>query len=157
MSERYAIVLGAAVWPGGEPSPTLRRRAARAAELWQVGAVTGIVASGGLGKQPPSEAEAIRALVTAQGVPGNAVILEGRSHSTLENIRNSIALLPEGADAVIVTDAWHLPRALLTAKRLGLSASGARTTLRGANPLRVAKAILREAAALIWYLLRPLG
>ena len=44
-----AVVLGAAVWPGGRPSPALARRAARAATLSAEGKVCGIVACGGFG------------------------------------------------------------------------------------------------------------
>ena len=57
-----ALVLGAAVWPGGRPSPTLRRRALKAAALWHEGQVRAIIGCGGVGRHPPSEAEVIRAL-----------------------------------------------------------------------------------------------
>ena len=152
----YAIVLGAAVWPGGVASPALRRRATRAAELDFAGEVAGIVASGGVGERPPSEAEAARAVMVELGVPASAVILEDRSTSTSENLSFAKALLPAGAAVVIVTDAWHLPRARIAARRLGMQATGARVSLRGAHRGRVARAILHEIAALAWYLVRPM-
>ena len=101
MEKPYAIVLGAAVWPGGAPSPTLIRRAATAAALWHAGAVGGIVATGGVGRHPPSEAELIRLLLAERGVPERAVLIEDRSHTTLENLANARALLPPGARAII--------------------------------------------------------
>ena len=155
MSLPYAIVLGAAVWPGGVPSPSLRRRAEAAAALYRAGRVAGIVGTGGLGRHPPSEAEAIRAIVLAQGVPETAVILEDRSTNTRENLIFSRALLPEGTAVVIVSDAWHLPRARLIARRLGLAATTARASGKGSAPHRRAKAMLRELAALALELLRP--
>lgn len=155
MSKPYAIVLGAAVWPDGQPSPALRRRAERAAALYRDGGIAGIVASGGLGVHPPSEAEAIRDVVTALGVPKEAVLLENRSHNTRENLSFSRALLPKGAQVVIVSDAWHLPRARLIARRLGLRASGVAAGFHGSRPMRVARLMLREVAALGWELLRP--
>lgn len=156
MRRPFAIILGAAVWPGGEASPTLRRRAETGAALYRAGRVQGIVATGGVGRHPPSEAEVIRELVTALGVPGEAVILEDRSATTHENLANAQALLPADAPAIIVSDFWHLPRARLTARRLGLEATGAAPPLKGSNWARILVALLREAAAFLWYLVRPI-
>lgn len=150
-----AIVLGAAVWPGGTPSPALRRRAERAAALYRAGAVELIVASGGIGRHAPSEAEAIRDVVTALGVPEAAVLLEDRSRNTRENLRFSQVLLPDGAKVLIVSDGWHLPRARLIAHRMGLRAKGASAGLAGTRPLRLARHLGRETGALIWEILRP--
>lgn len=157
MCKTFAIVLGAAVWTGGVASPTLRRRAATAAALYRAGKVGGIVATGGIGAHPPSEAETIRDLLTAHGVPDGAIILEPRSRSTLENIAFAAELLPEGSAVVLVSDAWHLPRARLVARRLGLHAQGAAPSLSGARPLFTARAILREIAAFLIYALRLRG
>ena len=156
MEKPFAIVLGAGVWPGGVPSPALRRRAEKAADLYLVGAVSGIVATGAVGRNPPSEARAIRDLVVDRGVPGSAVILEEDSTTTLENLINARALLPDGARAVIVSDLWHLPRARLTARRLGMRAETAAASFEGSHPVRVLRAVLREMAAFLWYLVRPL-
>lgn len=156
MTRPYAIVLGAAVRAGGTPSPTLRRRAERAAQLWQAGGVAGIVATGAVGRHPPSEAEVIRAVLVGCGVPAEAVLLEDRSRSTLDNLAFARALMPAGATAVIVSDVWHLPRARLAARRLGLPATAVRASLRGSHPGRVLRASMREAVAFAWYLIRPM-
>ena len=156
MEKPVAIVLGAAVWPGGAPSPTLRRRAEKAATLYLSGAVSGIVATGAIGRHPPSEARAIRAAVGELGVPESAVTLEETSTTTLENLAHARALLPAGTRVIIVSDMWHLPRAWLTARRLGLRAGTAAASLEGAHPLRVLRAALREVAGFLWYLVRPM-
>ena len=157
MCKTFAIVLGAVVWNGGIASPTLRRRAATAAALYRDGQVEGIVATGGIGAHPPSEAEVIRDLLTARGVPDGAILLESRSHSTLENIAFAADLLPEGSALVLVSDFWHLPRARLVACRLGLRARSAAPPLSGARPLFTARAVLREIAAFLVYALRLRG
>lgn len=158
MLPRYAIVLGAAVWPGGQPSPALQRRALHAAKLWHEGQIAGIVASGGIGRNPPSEARVIRDIVVAKGVPAQAVIFEARSHSTEENLRFSKALLPPGARAVIVSDAWHLPRARMIARLIGLDAETSACRADRRRPWAITRAVLREAAATLWLLLRrPFG
>lgn len=156
MDKPVAIVLGAAVWPGGTPSPTLARRAEKAAALYHTGQVVRIVASGGVGDHPPSEARVIREVLADRGVPNSAVILEEASTTTLENLANTRALLPEGTPVVIVSDAWHLPRARLTARRLGMQAGGAAASVRGGHPLGILRAALRELAACLWYLVRPM-
>ena len=156
MQRPVAIVLGAAVRPGGIPSPALRRRAEKAAALYRTGQVRGLIATGGLCDNPPSEASVICELVTALGVPRDAVILEENATTTLENLANAQSLLAPGTPTVIVSDIWHLPRARLAAHRLGLSATGAAPSLRGAHPGYVLRAALREVAALLWYLVRPM-
>lgn len=156
MTQPVAIVLGAAVWPGGVPSRTLQRRAEKAAALYLEGDVGGLIATGGIGVYPPSEAAAICELVTALGVPRAAVILEERSTTTLQNLVNAQALLAPDTPAIIVSDLWHLPRARLVARRLGLAATGAAPPLKGIHYGRVLRAVLREAAAFAWYLVRPM-
>ena len=156
MTKPTAIILGAAVWLGGVPSPTLRLRAEQGARLFLAGEVGGIIASGGVGRHPPAEAEAIRDICTAMGVPTGAIRLEDRSTTTAQNLILSQPLLdnPTGP-VVIVTDLYHLPRARLVARRLGLRATGSHPGLKGRSPWRFAKMCLREIPALAWYLIRP--
>ncbi|WGW05075.1 YdcF family protein [Tropicibacter oceani] len=151
-----AVVLGAAVWSGGRPSPTLRRRALHAATLWLSGEVRAIVACGGLGQNPPSEAEVIAALCRAAGVPEGAIFLEDRSTTTDENLRFAMPILQGlgAADVVIVTDRYHAPRARLIGRRLGLTVRCACPPLSGAKRRRVLRQYLREGPAYFWYWLR---
>ncbi|MDX8347095.1 YdcF family protein [Cognatiyoonia sp. IB215446] len=115
------LVLGAAVWSQG-PSPTLRRRSLHAATLWHKGAAPIIVACGGTGQHPPSEAAAIRDLLREADVPADAIRLEDQSTTTLENIRNALPLLP-GRRVIIVTDTYHARRAKMVARHFGLRAT----------------------------------
>lgn len=156
MDKPVAIVLGAAVWPGGVPSPTLRRRAEAGAALYLAGRVGRIVATGAEGRHPPSEARVIRDVVTAAGVPDVAVLLDEHSTTTLQNLVNAYALLPPDARTIIVSDMWHLPRARMTARRLGHRAETQAASLSGTHPWRILRAALREFGAYMWYLVRPL-
>ncbi len=151
-----AVVLGAAVWPGGTPSPSLRRRARHAAQLWQGGQVRAIIASGGIGQHPPSEAEAIAEVCKADGVPEEVLFLEDMSTSTEENILFSSHMLGAigGGPVVLVTDGYHAPRALLVARRFGLEAKADCPDIQGAPRRRALKARLREIPAFVWYWLR---
>jgi uncharacterized SAM-binding protein YcdF (DUF218 family) len=117
------LVLGAAVWPGGRPSPTLRRRTLHAARLWAEGRANTMIPCGGTGRHPPAEAEVMRRLLLEEGVPDTAIHPETRSTTTGENIRFALPILAGlGISSVlIVSDAFHLPRARLLARRAGLS------------------------------------
>lgn len=139
-----AIVLGAALRPDGTPSPTLRLRVLHAAGLWHTGRVAHVVTTGG---GTPSEGGVARALLLDEGLPPDAVTAETTSTSTLANIAHAIPLLPVGTTrAVIVSNRWHLPRARMIARLLGLAATGSGP--RGAAPAAwTARMAAREAAA----------
>lgn len=145
------MVLGAAVHPDGGPSPTLARRARHGAALWRPGDL--LVLTGGVGRHPPSEAEVAATLARGLGVPDAAIREERRSTTTVGNLSETRALpgLPPRARFLIVTDRWHLPRALLAARLMGLRAEGsAAPAIPGEVPrLRLLRSLLREAAALL--------
>ncbi len=145
-----ALILGAGVWSDG-PSPTLVRRSRHAAALFHTGHVTALIACGGLGRHPPTEAEAIRSLLLAEGVPDAAITLEERSTTTGENIRFALPLLA-GREVLIVTDWYHAPRARLIARRVGLHATSSAPPRPGARPLVQAKGLIREIPAYLAYL-----
>lgn len=156
MGERYAIILGARVRPDGSATPTLQRRAERGAELLRAGRVDGIVTTGSAGISSVSEAQAAARVLKGLGIAPAAIVQEDRSRNTRQNIAFAIALLPPGAELVLVSDAWHLPRARLIARRLGHPARGAPTSTNGTSLRGTLKHVLREAGALLWELLRPL-
>ncbi|MCP1167189.1 YdcF family protein [Limimaricola litoreus] len=149
-----ALILGAAVWEGG-PSPTLRRRAMHGAALWHAGEVAHLVPCGGLGRHPPSEGEAMRDLLIEAGVPGHAIHPETASRDTLDNIRLALPILARiGARrVVVVSDAAHLPRALLVARHFGLDARG-HAPPHGARLVPQLRLALREIPAYGAYLWR---
>jgi len=153
---RAALVLGAAVWPGGVASPTLRRRADHALALWRAERVDVLVACGGLGRHGPAEAEVMAALWRAAGVPGGAIRIEARSTTTRENLAFALPVLQAlGAGrAAIVTDPWHAPRARLIARQLGLPAVADCPPWRAQRPRVLARHLAREGLALVAAVLR---
>lgn len=150
------VVLGAAVRPNGSPSPALTGRIAEAARQARRWPDLPIIASGGIGRYPPAEAVVIRDGLIALATDPTRILLETESRTTLENGRNSIALMRSHGltHALIVTDRRHLPRALMTFRKLGMPATGC-PARPGALPLRKRLvALAREAAALPVYWLR---
>ena len=90
------VILGAAVWADG-PSPTLQRRTGKALALWQRDPSQHLIPCGGLGQHPPTEAEAMRALLMDHGVPATHILSEDQSTNTYENIANAALGLSRAA------------------------------------------------------------
>jgi uncharacterized SAM-binding protein YcdF (DUF218 family) len=153
---RAILLLGAAVWPGGRASPTLARRTRWAARLWHASAASAIVPCGGTGKHSPSEADVMRRLLIEDGVPAAVIHPETRSTSTAENIAYARPILKDlGLGAVlIVSDAYHLPRAALIARRLGLEVQTAAPPWHKASPGTQLKGAAREVPAYFATLLK---
>jgi uncharacterized SAM-binding protein YcdF (DUF218 family) len=153
---RLAVVLGAAVWPGGEPSPTLARRARHAAGLWQAGRVDAVLGCGGAGIHPPAEAAVIAAVLRRSGIPAEAIHCEDRSTNTRENLRNAAPILRRlgASEVVIVTDPYHAPRARLIARQEGIAARSDCPPWRDLGPRQLARHLPREALALVAAALR---
>jgi uncharacterized SAM-binding protein YcdF (DUF218 family) len=119
-----AIVLGAAVY-GERPSPVFRERINHAIRLYQDGYVKAIIFTGGVGRHDVlSEAEVGRNYAMAQGVPAEAIFIETRSTSTLENLTNAQAVATEnGLDSfLIVSTPFHMRRAMSLADDLEMEA-----------------------------------
>ncbi len=66
------------------------------------------------------------AALEEEGVPASAIVRERCSFSTKENARYTARLLARRGvtDAVVVTCAWHLPRAMRAFRREGVRAEG---------------------------------
>jgi len=124
------VVLGGGVMPAAPPyvmEPYLTESADRvwlAARLYRSGAAPRVILSGGSfvnqqGGPATTEAEAMRRFLLDLGVPEKAIVSEGNSLNTIENIRNVRALL-KGGRVALVTSAYHMPRAAALARRAGL-------------------------------------
>ena len=123
------VLLGGGINPAtaDRPWPDLGEAADRvwqAARLWHAGRAPVIVASGGHDPQAhtQSEAEAMRTLLLALGVPDQAILLEARSRNTRQNATDSAAVLAarDIRRVLLVTSASHMARALSHFKSAGL-------------------------------------
>lgn len=147
----YLIVLGARV-KGTEPSLTLASRIDAAAVYLKKNPSTIAIASGGQGPgEDISEAECIKRELQKLGINESRIVLEGKSTDTYENIRFSKKLIPKSAkDGVVVTNDFHLYRALSLAADANLKVQG----LPAETPLiAVPKSYIREYLAITKYYL----
>jgi uncharacterized SAM-binding protein YcdF (DUF218 family) len=129
-------------------------RVFKAAEVHRAGKVRFVVVTGG--NQPwsaevLSEAELIRDLLVRMGVPKEVVILEGSSRNTRENALYSANAMASVncQDALLVTSAAHMPRALAAFRAAGVSVTPVSTDVRVADSGRLgALDFLPDAGAL---------
>ena len=123
---KYLIVLGAAVY-GDQPSLTLIRRLEGAADYLDRYPDSIAIVSGGMGKgETVTEAQAMYDWLVSAGIDPARVIMEPKAASTEENLRNSFEIIRARGDepsgnVAIVSSAYHLYRAKLMAKNLGVA------------------------------------
>lgn len=122
-----AIVLGTASYNGTERNSCLEERVGEAVYLYERGSVSSIIVSGGdeiirrdQGSFTANEAATMRDIAIEAGVPDEAIFTEPHAESTYENLVFSRQVMDANGmnSAVIVSEAYHLPRALLTAKKV---------------------------------------
>ena len=125
----YLVVLGAAVY-GDRPSLTLVRRLEGARDYLNACPDAVAIVSGGMGPgETVTEAQAMHDWLVGHGVPEERIILEPEATSTLENLSKSYDIIrargdePDGKVA-IVSSAYHLYRAKLISRGLGVEAAG---------------------------------
>lgn len=110
------IILGAAI-----NTPALYNRSLQGLGLYQSGKSDTMILSGGrISDEDITEAGYMKNLITRDNIiKSSEMILEENSHSTYENIRNSKNKAPEVKSIIIVSDKYHLARAVILAKRMG--------------------------------------
>lgn len=126
---RAAVVFGAGLWRDGSPTPVLRDRVATAAELFFSGKVEKILMSGDNSFVYYNEPGAMHAYALELGVPEEAIVLDYAGRRTYDTCYRAKAIFGL-QDAILVTQNFHLPRALYTCNKLGLDAIGVSADLR---------------------------
>lgn len=118
-----AIVLGALVKPDGSMSVMLADRVARGAELYKTGKVDRVIVSGDHGQWEYNEPGVMRDALIAAGVPARAIFTDHAGFNTWASMRRAREVF-NVQSATIVTQGFHMTRALYLAKAAGLNAYG---------------------------------
>jgi len=153
-AQRAAVVFGAAVYGNGRLSPVLRDRVETAVQLYKTGRVDKLLMSGDNQALNYDEPSAMVAYAVAQGVPPEDVQPDyggRRTYDTCYRARDIFQV----ESVVLVTQAFHLPRALFTCRQLGVTAVGVAADLRAYRGARWYE--IRETAATLvalWDVLR---
>lgn len=117
------IVLGCLVKDNGEPSDRLADRILKGVEVYKKGGAPKIIMSGDHGREDYDEVNAMKRTAVSEGVPSSDIFMDHAGFSTYESIYRAKEMF--GADKIIiVTQEYHLYRALYIADELGVEAYG---------------------------------
>jgi SanA protein len=120
---QVAIVPGALVQPNGKMSGMLGDRVRRAAELWHAGKVEKILVSGDHHTWAYDEPDTMRKALVNEGVPPRDVFEDHAGLDTWATMVRARGIFGV-RDAVVVTQGFHMPRALFLADAAGIHATG---------------------------------
>ena len=131
------IILGAGIWED-KPSPMLEDRLLEGIKLYQNSVSDKIIMSGDHGRREYDEVNIMKNYAIEKGIPSENIFMDHAGFSTYESIYRAKDIF-EAKKVVIVTQEYHLYRALYIANQLGLEAYGV-----GADPRQYVGATYRE-------------
>jgi len=149
---RVAIVFGAGLWRNGTPTPVLADRVSEAAALYFAGKVEKLLMSGDNRFVDYNEPEAMRRLALSLGVPNDAIVLDYAGRRTYDTCYRAKAIF-QVDQAILVTQAFHMPRAIYLCNRLGVDAIGVESDQRTYGRLSLLYWNVRElfaSASALW-------
>ena len=117
------LVLGAMVWGDNKPSYMLEDRLLQSIELFENGASDRIIMSGDHGQEDYDEVNIMKKFAIDRGVPSNKIFMDHAGFSTYESVYRAREVF-QADKLIIVTQEYHLYRALYIAEKLGLEAYG---------------------------------
>jgi SanA protein len=145
-SARVAIVFGAHMFRDGTPGYAARLRLQAAQELYRRGKVSKILVSGNNQVRCNRESDAMREWLIQNGIPPGDVSCDHAGFRTLDTCARA-AKVWNLKEAILVTQRYHLPRALYLAQAFGLEATGISADGEGGSECR--RDAAREVAARI--------
>lgn len=123
----YAIVLGCAVYKNGEPCDMLRHRLDIGAELYLTGKVEKIIVSGNPSESHNNEPLAMKEYLIKKEVPQDDIFVDNGGISTYDTMSRAAHLFGVKS-AIVVSQKYHLSRAMYIGEQNGISVSGASAT-----------------------------
>ena len=117
------LVLGAGIRTDGSPSPMLQDRLNTGIELYQNGAAPKLLMSGDHGIKKYNEVQTMKDIALDHGVPSEDVFMDHAGFSTYDSLYRARDVF-QARKVIIVTQKYHLYRALYIARSLGLDAWG---------------------------------
>jgi len=122
-SKRVGIVFGALVYPNHTLSPILRDRVDAAIELYHLHRIQKMLMSGDNGRIQYDEVTAMKDYAIHHNVPSSDIILDYAGFDTYDTCYRAHKIF-ELNEAILVTQRYHLARALYTCRKLGINAVG---------------------------------
>lgn len=117
------LVLGCGVRSDGTPSDMLHDRLQRGVELYEAGAAPKLLMSGDHGREGYDEVDTMKSFAVDAGIVSEDVFMDHAGFSTYESMYRAKEIF-QAKKIIIVTQEYHLYRAVYIAERLGLEAYG---------------------------------
>jgi vancomycin permeability regulator SanA len=142
-----AIVFGAQVLANKVPSAYLKARLDIAYELWRTGKVKAVLVSGDNGEVHYNEPDVMRSYLLGRGMPEEQVVADYAGFDTYDTCVRAMRIFGV-TSATLVTQSYHMPRALATCRTVGLDAVGVGDdSVQAGNPTLWRNGALREVPA----------
>lgn len=137
------LVLGCGVWDDGRPSHMLEDRLKQAVALYELGASEKLLMSGDHGRVDYDEVATMKRYAVDAGIASENVFMDHAGFSTYESMYRAGSIF-QAKKVIIVTQGYHLYRAIYIAERLGLEAYGVASDYRTyvGQPVRDLREIL---------------
>lgn len=117
------LVLGAQVRADGSPSVMLRERLDTGIQIYQSGLTDRIIMSGDHGSDDYDEVNVMKDYAVERGVPSEHIFMDHAGFSTYESMYRAKEIF-QAENIIVVTQNYHLYRALYDAEAMGLQAKG---------------------------------
>jgi SanA protein len=117
------LILGAGVWDGGRPSYMLEDRLLQGIELYENGASDRLLMSGDHSRKEYDEVNVMKRFAIDKGINSEHIFMDHAGFSTYESLYRARDVF-QADRIIIVTQRYHLYRALYIAENLGLEAYG---------------------------------
>ena len=117
------LVLGCGVKADGNPSDMLRDRLLRAMEVYELGGSAKLLMSGDHGRENYDEVAVMKSFAVEAGVPSEDVFMDHAGFSTYESMYRAKEIF-QAKKVIIITQEYHLYRAIYIAQQLGMEAYG---------------------------------
>lgn len=148
-----AIVLGAAVWSNNKPSTIFEGRIKKVHELSSLGKVRTVQFTGGNAPGEVSEAVAAKNYFNSMGASNSNVVIEEQTSTTAQQVeftRNKYFRVRKPSKVVLISDDFHLPRALEMCRFFNIEAEGLSSDYR-LNLEKLLYYRVRESIALVLF------
>lgn len=129
-TRQIALVFGAGVSSDGTPTPYLKQRIETAINLYMTGKVKKILMSGDNSSKHYNEPTAMKEYAVNHGVKDQDVIIDYAGFNTYDSCYRAKTIF-DVHEALVITQGYHLPRAVMTCNDLGIKTDGVAATKNG--------------------------
>lgn len=150
------LVLGAGLEADGTPSPMLRDRLDMGIKLYDEGIAPKLLLSGDNGQVEYDELDAMKTYALEKGVPEEDIFMDHAGFCTYDSIYRAKVIF-EVERMVVVTQKYHLYRALYGCKKMGIDAMGVACDVEkyGGDEMRQIREVLARTKDFVMWIIKP--